>query len=455
MEQYDNETMELKRISGYSSPPMPTYDALKVSDPEVYAAIAGEMRRQREGVELIAAENYVSPAVLEALGSHLTNKYAEGFPGKRYYGGQEFTDAVEQLAIDRAKKLFKCDHANVQPLSGAPANVAVYFAWLEPGDCVLGMDLTHGGHLTHGHPVTYMAKLFKFVRYKIKDIETGALDYDEMLETAKRERPKIILAGFSAYPRELNYAAFKSIADEVGAITMADMAHIAGLIAAGVLRNPFDDGFHIMTTTTHKTLRGPRGGMILSRGKVSNPLKAVEKTVENLPTLIDRSVFPGFQGGPHMHNIAAKAVALGEIMKPEFRIYAEQVVKNAKRMAKKLMDRGVKLITNGTDNHLMVIDGIRSWNLGGNELQHLLDEVGITTSKSTIPDDPNPPYAPSGLRLGTPAVTTRGMKEPEMDLLVDFILRAIEKRSDTSALKKLHAEVKAFCLRFPVPGVSQ
>ncbi|MFA5799722.1 MAG: serine hydroxymethyltransferase [Candidatus Peribacteraceae bacterium] len=434
---------------------MPTYTSLQATDPEVFAAVAGEMKRQHDGVELIASENYVSPSVLEALGSHLTNKYAEGFPGKRYYGGQEFTDAVETLAIERAKKLFHCDHANVQALSGAPANIAVYFSWLEPGDTVIGMDLTHGGHLTHGSPVTYMAKLFNFVRYKMKNVETGELDYDEMRETAKRGKAKIILAGFSAYPREVDYAKIKAIADDVGAIAMMDMAHIAGLIAAGLLRNPFDFGFNVVTTTTHKTLRGPRGGMILSRGTVSNPLKAVEKTVENLPTLIDRSIFPGFQGGPHMNNIAALAVALGEVMKPGYKTYAQQILTNAKRMAERLMDRGCKLVTNGTDNHMMVVDCIRSFKIDGKEVQHILDAIGISTSKSTIPDDPLPPYKPSGLRLGTPAVTTRGMKEPEIDFLVDAMLKAIEKSKDEAAIRKLRDDVIAFCRRFPVPGIEQ
>jgi glycine hydroxymethyltransferase len=432
---------------------MPTYTSLKATDPEVYAAVIGEMKRQRDGVELIASENYVSPSVLEALGSHLTNKYAEGFPGKRYYGGQEFTDAVESLAIDRAKKLFHCDHANVQALSGAPANIAVYFSWLEPGDTVIGMDLSHGGHLTHGSPVTYMSKLFRFVRYKMKNVETGELDYDEMLETAKREKAKIILAGFSAYPREVDYAKVRAIADKVGAIAMMDMAHIAGLIAAGLLKNPFDYGFNVVTTTTHKTLRGPRGGMILSRGKVSNPLKALEKTVENLPTLIDRSVFPGFQGGPHMNNIAALAVALGEVQKPDYKVYAKQILVNAKRMAQQLMDRGCKLVTNGTDNHMMVVDCMRSFKVDGKVVQHVLDEIGISTSKSTIPDDTLPPFAPSGLRLGTPAITTRGMKEPEIDYLVDAMLKAIEKRDDAGALRKLRDDMVTFCKGFPIPGI--
>jgi glycine hydroxymethyltransferase len=431
---------------------MPVYDALQKSDPEVYAAVSGEMKREQDGVELIASENYVSAPVLEALGSPFTNKYSEGYPGKRYYGGQEFTDAVETLAIERAKALFKCDHANVQPSSGAGANIATYFAWLDPGDCVLGMDLTHGGHLTHGHPVTYMSKIFRFVRYKMKNVETGEIDYDHLRETAKQEKPKIILAGFSAYPRELDYDKFRSIADEVGAVAMADMAHIAGLIAAGVLKNPFDAGFHVMTTTTHKSLRGPRGAMILSKGTVGNPLKAVEKTVENLPTLIDRSVFPGFQGGPHMHQTAAIAVALGEAQRPEFKAYAQQVVTNAKHMAEQMMKRDWKLVTNGTDNHLMILDCMQSFQMDGKEIETLFDRIGITASKSTIPDDPNPPFKPSGLRLGTPAVTTRGMKEAEMEKLVAFMAQAVEKKDNEAALQKLHEEVKTFCRGFPCPG---
>ncbi|OGJ55004.1 serine hydroxymethyltransferase [Candidatus Peribacteria bacterium RIFCSPHIGHO2_02_FULL_49_16] len=424
------------------------------ADAEVFTAIEGEKQRQLDGVELIASENYTSGAVLEALGSIMTNKYAEGFPGKRYYGGQQFTDSIETLAIERAKTLFRCDHANVQPLSGAPANIAVYLAWMKPGDTILGMDLTHGGHLTHGSPVTAMAKIFNFVRYKMKDTETGEIDFDQMHDIAKKEQPKIILAGFSAYPRELNYKAFKEIADGVGAVAMADMAHIAGLIAAGVLRNPFDDDFHIMTTTTHKTLRGPRGGMILTRGTVSNPLKAPEHTIDNLPTIIDRSVFPGFQGGPHMNTIAAIAVALQEAKTPEFKTYAEQIIKNAKHLAAFLMKNGCKLVTNGTDNHLMVIDCMTSWNIHGKETEYVLDQIGITASKSTIPDDPNPPFMPSGLRIGTPAITTRGMKEQDMETLGRFMLDAITHKTDEKYLQKIHKEVKTFCRQFPVPGIS-
>jgi glycine hydroxymethyltransferase len=314
------------------------------------------------------------------------------------------------------------------------------------------MDLSHGGHLTHGSPVTHMAKFYRFVRYKMKDVETGEIDYDEMREAAKREKPKIVLAGFTSYPRSLDYAAFKSIADEVGAVAMADMAHISGLIAAGVLENPFHHGFHVFMTTTHKSLRGPRGALILTKGKVSNPLKNVEKTIENLPTILDRSVFPGLQGGPHMHQTAAIAVALGEAMKPEFNEYAKQILKNAKHMAKLLMNGGCKLVTNGTDNHLMVMDCVRSFGIDGKETEEVLDRVGITASKSPIPDDTNPPFKPSGLRIGTPAMTTRGMKESDIDVLVGFMLKALRSRSDDSLLTSLHEEVKTFCRGFPVPG---
>jgi glycine hydroxymethyltransferase len=420
---------------------MPTFDNLQKCDPDVCKALFGEMKRQADGVELIASENYVSPAVLEAMGTVFNNKYSEGYPGKRYYGGQEYTDIVETLAIERAKKLFHAGHANVQPHAGAPANVAMYFALLEPGDTVMGMDLSHGGHLTHGHPVTYITKIFKFVRYGMKDPDTGEIDYDAMREVAKKEKPKMILAGFSAYPRELDYAKMKAIADEVGAITVADMAHIAGLIAGKALRNPFDDGFDVMTTTTHKTLRGPRGGMILCRDP-------------ELGKKIDKSVFPGFQGGPIMQMVAAKAVAFGEALKPEFQTYASQVVANSKHLAKFMMDKGAKLVTNGTDNHLMLIDCVKSWGLGGGEVETVLDRIGITLNKNMIANDTRKPMDPSGVRLGTPAITTRGMKEVEMEILGAFMLRAIEKRGDEPALVKLHEEVTTFCRRFPVPGIS-
>jgi glycine hydroxymethyltransferase len=423
-----------------------------MDDDAVYTLIQKEEQRQREGLELIPSENYVSRDVLNALGSVFTNKYSEGYPGKRYYGGQDFTDKVEQLAIDRAKKLFNADHANVQPHSGAPANVAVYFAWLEPGDTVMGMRLDQGGHLTHGHPVTTMAKLYNFVRYGMKDPETGEIDYEEMRRVALKEKPKIILAGFSGYPRNLDYAKFAEIGNEVGAMLMADMAHIAGLIAGKALPNPFDYGFHVVTTTTHKTLRGPRGGLILTKGKVGNPLKAVEKTLDNLPTLIDREVFPGFQGGPHMNNTAAKAVTFGEALKPEFQDYAKAILKNAKELADQMMKKGFKLVTNGTDNHLIMADVQASFGINGREVQDILDKIGLSANCNSIPDDPLPPFRPSGLRLGTPAITTRGLKEEHMEQLAEWMLQAIKARNDDKKLEKLSNEVKDFSLKFPLPS---
>ena len=395
------------------------------NDDVVAKLIAGEEARQKSVIELIPSENYVSDDVLTALGSVFTNKYSEGYPGKRYYGGQEFTDPLEQLAIDRAKALFHADHANVQPHSGAPANEAVYSAWLEPGDTILAMELSHGGHLTHGAPVTRSAKLYNFVRYGLKDVETGEIDYDELRALALEHKPKIILAGFSAYSGELDYEKFAAIGNEVGALLVADMAHIAGLIAAGVAKNPLDYGFHVMTTTTHKTLRGPRGGMILSKGIVSNPLKAPEKTVENIPTLIDRSVFPGMQGGPHMHSIAAKAVALHEAAQPEFKEYAEQVLKNAAVLADELKKGGLKLVGGGKKNHLILANVYESFGIDGKEAQERLEAVGITLNANSVPDDPLPPFRPSGIRLGTPAVTTQGMKEEDMVRIAKRIIQTL------------------------------
>ena len=388
---------------------------LVMKDKQIEELIKAEKKRQTDGLELIPSENYVSSDVLQALGSVFTNKYSEGYPGRRYYGGQENTDQVEQLAIDRAKKLFKADHANVQPHSGAQANEAVYYAWCEPGDTILAMDLAHGGHLTHGAPVTRSAREYNFIRYGIKNIDTGEIDYEEIRQLALKHKPKIILAGFSAYPRELDYEKFAEIGNEVGAMLMADMSHIAGLIVSGVAKNPFDYGFHVITTTTHKTLRGPRGGLILSRGIVGNPLKKPEKTLENLPTLIDRAVFPGTQGGPHMHTIAAKAVAFGEALQPEFKDYAEQIVKNAKRLAEELQKRGFKLVTGGTSNHLILADIHSSFGIDGKEAEIAMDKIGLTLNANAIPDDPLPRFRPSGIRLGTPAVTTRGAKEDDME----------------------------------------
>lgn len=412
-----------------------------MQDSEIEKLIIAEEKRQKNGLELIPSENYVSNDVLRALGSVFTNKYSEGYPGKRYYGGQEFTNQVELLAIERAKKIFKADHANVQLHSGAPANEAVYSAWLESGDTVLAMDLSHGGHLTHGAPVTRSAKLYNFIRYKMKDISTGEIDYEEMMELAKKHKPKLIMAGFSAYPRELDYEKFAEIGREVGALLVADMSHIAGLIAGGVAKNPFDYGFHVITTTTHKTLRGPRGGMILSKGVVSNPLKAPEKTIENIPTLIDRAVFPGMQGGPHMNNIAAKAVALYEAMQPEFKDYAKQIVNNASALADELNKRGFHLITGGTSNHLILIDIYKTFGIDGKEAEQALDKAGIRVNANVAPDDPLPPFKPSGIRLGTPAITTRGLKTEHMAQVAEWIELAIDEREDSKKLININNKI--------------
>ena len=424
-----------------------------MTDVTVAQLIADELGRQRDGLELIPSENYVSNDVLEALGSVFTNKYSEGYPGKRYYGGQEFTDLVEQLAIDRAKQLFGADHANVQPHSGAPANEAVYYAWLEPGDTVLAMDLGHGGHLTHGNPMTRSAHLYNFVPYKVKDVTTGEIDYDELIELARTHKPKLILAGFSAYPRELDYAKFAEAAQASGPETllMADMAHIAGLIAGGVAKNPFDYGFHVITTTTHKTLRGPRGGMILSKGTVSSPLKAPEKTLENIPTLIDRAIFPGTQGGPHMNNIAAKAVAFGEALQPEFKRYAQQIVKNAAVLADAMQEQGFVLVGGGTSNHLILADVKKSFDIDGKVAEVVLDRIGLTLNKNSVPDDTLPPFRPSGIRLGTPALTTRGLTEEHMPQIALWMRQAIDARDDDAVLMKLREEIRQFLIDFPLP----
>ena len=422
-----------------------------MNDDVVAALIANETARQQHGLELIPSENYVSLPVLAALGSVFTNKYSEGYPGKRYYGGQEFTDQIEQLAIDRAKKLFRADHANVQPHSGAPANEAVYSAWCEPGDTILAMDLTHGGHLTHGAPVTRSAMLYNFVRYKMKDVSTGEIDYEELRQLALTHKPKIILAGFSAYPRELDYEKFAAIGNEVGALLMADMAHIAGLIAGGVAKNPLDYGFHVMTTTTHKTLRGPRGGLILSMGTVGNPLKAPEKIIENIPTLIDRAVFPGMQGGPHMHVIAAKAVAFHEALQPEFHEYARQVVKNAARLAEELKTRGFELVTGGTSNHLILADVYKSFGIDGKRVEVALDAIGLTLNANAVPDDTLPMFRPSGIRLGTPAATTRGLREDDMEQIAEWMKRAIDARDNESTLLEIRKKVQEFLAQFPLP----
>lgn len=405
-------------------------------DTDVAEILNGEEAREREGLELIPSENYVSAAVKEAMASSLTNKYAEGYPGKRYYGGQEFTDKIELLAIDRAKKLFSAKYANVQPLSGATANIATYVALLEPGDTILGMELSHGGHLTHGSPVTATSKIFNFVRYGMKNVETGEIDYDALRETALREKPKVILAGFSAYPREIDWKKISSIAQEVGAVSVADVAHIAGLIAGGAAKNPFECGFDVMTATTHKTLRGPRGGLILVRES------------EELAKKIDKAVFPGFQGGPHMHQIAAKAVAFGEAGQPAFKQYALQVIENAKAMAEVFKEHNVRLITGGTDNHLLLADVFGSLGISGAEAEKLLDEAGITVNKNVIADDSRGPMDPSGIRFGTPALTTRGFDAAACAQVARLMIEVLKTKHVSSSLVE---EVRTLALVHPIP----
>jgi len=410
-----------------------------MKDKKIEQLIAGEAKRQKEGLELIPSENYVSQDVLEANGSIFTNKYSEGYPGRRYYGGQEWTDQVETLAIERAKKLFKCKFANVQPHSGAPANLAVYAALLQPGDTVLGMDLSHGGHLTHGHPMTLPAKIYKFVNYKMKNPETGEIDYAEMRKIALETKPKIIIAGFSAYSRTLDYKKFVSIAREVGAITMADTAHIAGLIAAGVLRNPFDDGFDIITSTTHKTLRGPRGGLILTRES------------EEIAKKIDKAIFPGIQGGPHMHTIAAKAVAFGEAMTPGYKKYAKQILKNAKAMEQVFHKNKIRMIGGGTDNHLILADVFGSLGVTGKEAQTVLDEVGLTLNMNSIAGDTRKPLDPSGIRFGTPAITTRGFKEKECAYVAELMIETLKNKDNIKKKIEIRKKIKTLAKKFPIP----
>ena len=406
---------------------------LKKQDPQVYKAIQGELKRQQEGMELIASENYVSEAVLEALGSVFTNKYSEGYPGHRYYGGQKYTDIVENLAIERAKKLFGAEHVNVQPLSGAPANLIAYSAVLKPGDTVLGMDLSHGGHLTHGHPLTLSAKIYKFIGYKTD--ASGKIDYAELERLALKHKPKLLLAGFSAYTRQLDYQKFQNIAKKIGAITMFDIAHIAGLIAGKAIPNPVPY-FDIVTTTTHKTLRGPRGGMIMCKAQFAKA--------------IDKATFPGLQGGPHENNIAAKAITFGEALKPSFRVYAKQILKNAKVLEQELKKHGFKLMFGGTDNHMVLVDVFGSKGVSGKEAQEILDLIGISLNKNMIPDDPRGPIDPSGIRIGVPAVTTRGMKEKEIKIIAKWIKDAIENKSDKKKLDQLHKEVIKLCKKFPI-----
>lgn len=416
-----------------------TFPTLQAQDPVIFDAIQGETKRQAEGLELIAAENYISRPVLESMGTIFNNKYAEGYPGKRYYGGQEYTDVIEQVAIDRACELFGCKYANVQPHAGANANTATYFALCQPGDTILGMDLSHGGHLTHGHPVTYISKIFNFVRYKMKDTTTGEIDYEALRETALKEKPKIILAGFSAYSRQLDYQKFVDIAREVGAIAMMDMAHIAGLIAGKAIPNPFDYGFDVVTSTTHKSLRGPRGGLILVRED------------EEIIKKINKCVFPGFQGGPIMQMIAAKAVCFGEALTPAFQDYAQQVLKNAKAMVKVFQDHDITILSGGTDNHLFLADVYGSLGVAGKEAQEVLDEVGMTLNMNAIADDPRPPLDPSGVRIGTPAITTRGFKEEQCARVAELIIHTLKNKDDENVKAEVKKEIMEMCAEFPIP----
>lgn len=410
---------------------------LQHTDPEVADIIRREEDRQRLGLELIASENYASAAVLEAMGSVLTNKYAEGYPGKRYYGGCQVVDEVENLAIARAKQLFAAEHANVQPNSGAEANMAAYFALIQPGDVAMGMNLQQGGHLTHGREVNFSGRLYRFVHYGV-DRESERIDYDEMARLAREHRPKIIVTGATAYPRTIDFARAREIADEVGAYLMADMAHISGLVAVGLHPSPVPYA-HIVTSTTHKTLRGPRSGFILCKSDIAQQ--------------VDKTVFPGVQGGPHMHIIAAKAVCFGEALRPEFRHYQEQIVANAKTLAEELQRHGFRLVSGGTDNHLMLVDvGVKG--ISGREAERVCEKVAITVNRNTIPYDERPPLQGSGIRLGTPALTTRGMGPDEMRRIAGFIARAIESRDDEGALEAIRREVVEIAAAFPVPGIT-
>jgi len=404
---------------------------LKKVDPEIFEAIRNEENRQKYNLELIASENFVSSEVREAQGSVLTNKYAEGYPGKKYYGGCKYIDIVENLAIDRAKKIFKAEHANVQPHSGSQANMGVYFGILEMGDTILAMNLSHGGHLTHGSPVNFSGKYYNIIPYGV-DKETEQIDYDNLRKLAIENKPKMIVCGASAYSREIDFAAFRSIADEVGAYLMADIAHIAGLVVAGLHQSPVPH-CHFVTTTTHKTLRGPRGGMILCKKEYAKK--------------IDKIIFPGIQGGPLMHVIAAKAICFKEAMTDEFMNYQKQIIKNAKALANKLMDLGIKLVSDGTDNHLMLLD-LRNKGITGKQADHALEEAGITVNKNTIPFDPQSPFVTSGIRIGTPAVTTRGMKEKEMELIADLINKVISDVENQEVIDSVRAEVKILCGKF-------
>jgi glycine hydroxymethyltransferase len=415
-------------------------------DPQIAELMAAEEGRQKEGLEMIPSENHTSQAVLDALGSRLTDKYSEGYPGMRYYGGCEIVDTVENLARDRAKELFGASHANVQPHSGCPANIAVYFALLDPGDTLMGLKLFHGGHMTHGLKVNFSGTFFNSVQYGCR--KDGFIDLDQMREMALKHKPKLIVTGGSAYPRQYDWAAYQAIAEEVGAFHLADMSHVAGLVAGGQHPNPVGVA-DVVTTTTHKTLRGPRGAMILANGLPSTPLKKVPRTKENIPTLVDRAIIPGIQGGPHNHQTAAIAVALKAAAQPEFKLYAEQVVKNAKVLADELMARGYELVTGGTDTHLLLIN-LTNKEVSGAEAEKALGAAGITVNKNTVPHDPRSPFDPSGIRLGTPALTTRGMKEGDMKQVAGWIDEAIQGRADGDELATLHSTVKEFASGYPL-----
>lgn len=415
------------------------YELLKQLDPQVYDALIGEEHRIQEWIDLIPSENYTYPEVLDLLWSVFTDKYSEWYPGKRYYGWNTYTDVVELLAIERAKQLFRCEHVNVQPLSWSPMNVAVYFALLQPGDTVLGMDLSHGWHLTHGHPVTHMWKIFNFVRYKTNPDENGKIDFEALRKVAIETKPKIVLCGYTSYPRDYNYADFKKVADEVWAITMADVSHIWGLIAWWAMANPFDYGFDVVTTTTHKSMRWPRWWMIMCK--------------QQFAQAIDKAVFPGLQWWPHMNNIAALAAALNRALRPEFKEYAAMILKNAKALAKWLMDWGAKLITDGTDNHMMVMNTVVSFWIDGTLAEKTLEKAWIIVNKQVIPDDPNPPLKPSGIRLWTPALTTRGMKENDMQKVAEWMIKALKSHDNESVLLEIKNEIEIYCKPFKIPSL--
>ncbi len=418
-----------------------------MKDKKIEELIRAEVKRQSEGLEMIPSENHTSADVLAALGSRLTDKYSEGYPGMRYYGGCEVVDQVENLARDRAKKLFGCTHANVQPHSGCPANLVAYYALLDPGDTLMGLSLTHGGHMTHGLKLNFSSTFYHSVQYHAT--HDGYIDIDEMYKLAKEHKPKLIVCGGSAYPRVYEWAKYKDVADSVGAFLVADMSHVAGLVAGGVYPSPIGIA-DVVTTTTHKTLRGPRGAMILANGLPSNPLKAVARTKENIPTLIDRALIPGLQGGPHNHQTAGIAVALKEADTPAFKVYAKQIMDNAQKLGEELMSRGYELVTGGTDSHLLLLD-MTSKNISGKEAEKALGKAGITVNKNTVPFDPRSPFDPSGIRMGTPALTTRGMKETEMVQVADWIDQAITHPDDEKLLNKLSNEIKTFAKQFPLP----